>query len=43
MLDALVSAFVSEYTEQQPEFQELKEKFKKISDENEKEKAQQEK
>ncbi len=43
VLDALVSAFVSEYTEQQPEFQELKEKVKKISDENEKEKAQQEK
>ena len=43
VLDALVSAFVSEYTEQQPEFQELKEKFRKISEENEKEKAQQEK
>ena len=43
VLDALVSAFVSEYTEQQPEFQELKEKFRKISEENEKEEAQQEK
>ena len=43
VLDALVSAFVSEYTEHQPEFQELKEKFRKISEENEKEKAQQEK
>ena len=42
VLDALVSAFVSEYTEQQPEFQELKEKFRKIA-ENEKEEAQQEK
>ena len=45
VLDALVSAFVSEYTEHQPEFQELKEKFRKISEENEneKEKTQQEK
>ena len=42
VLDALVSSLISEYTEQQPEFQELKEKFRKIA-ENEKEEAQQEK
>ena len=44
VLDALVSAFVSEclseYTELQPEFQELKEKFRKISEENENEKEE---
>ena len=41
VLDALVTACVSEYTEMQPEFQELKENIRKIV-ENEKEKAQQE-
>ena len=43
VLDALVSSLISEYTEHQPEFQELKEKFRKIAEENEKEEAQQEK
>ena len=42
VLDALVTACVSEYTEMQPEFQELKENIRKIV-ENEKEKAHQEK
>lgn len=42
VLDALVSSLISEYTEHQPEFQELKENFRKIA-ENEKEEAQQEK
>ena len=42
LLDALVVASVSKYTDQQPEFQELKENMKKLV-ENEKEKAQQEK
>tara|TARA_R100000697_G_scaffold41604_1_gene54303 strand:- start:1488 stop:1901 length:414 start_codon:yes stop_codon:yes gene_type:complete len=41
VIDALVTACVSEYTELQPEVQELKENFRKIA-ENEKEKAQQE-
>ena len=41
LLDALVVASVSKYTDQQPEFQELKENMKKLV-ENEKEKAQQE-
>ena len=41
LLDALVVASVSKYTDQQPEFQELKENIKKLV-ENEKEKAQQE-
>ena len=36
VMDSLVTACVSEYTEMQPEFQELKEKFRKIA-ENEKE------
>ena len=38
VMDALVTACVSEYTEMQPEFQELKEKFRKIA-ENEKEES----
>jgi FtsZ-binding cell division protein ZapB len=41
VLDALVTACVSGYTELQPEFQELKEKMRKIA-ENEKEEAHQE-
>ena len=41
LLDDLVVASVSKYTDQQPEFQELKENMKKLV-ENEKEKAQQE-
>ncbi len=41
LLDALVVASVSVYTDKQPEFQELKENMKKLV-ENEKEKAQQE-
>ena len=40
VLDALVSSLISEYTEHQPEFQELKENFRKIA-ENEKEEAHQ--
>ena len=41
LLDALVVASVSKYTDEQPEFQELKENMEKLV-ENEKEKAQQE-
>ena len=40
VMDALVKSCVSMYTEMQPEFQELKENFRKIA-ENEKEEAQQ--
>ena len=42
VLEALVMSCLSEYTELQPEFQELKENIRKIS-ENEKEKAHQKK
>ena len=42
VLDALVTACVSGYTELQPEFQELKEKMRKIA-ENEKKEAHQKK